>query len=513
MDRRRGFFLFGSFSFFKASCGNVEKSTDRQASVTNRRPDRNDGYPETFEPRPMSGDEMHTQMMSFEDSTIRDAGFRAESEESKEKEEVKQDDEMMAWIGVDWADEKHEVWEYEVQSGQKRNYEIQQTAESLQDWVGQLRSRYRSGRVAVVLEQSRGGFIYALMSTDFIHLYPVNPKSLAKYREALYPSGAKSDPSDAELLGEMVRQNPERFRSWKPGDEQTRSLQLLVEGRRKLVDDMTGLTNQLGSVLKTYYPQALEWAGELSGEQACSFLEKWPTLQELRKTRAFRIREFYERHGRPSREVLDERVKQIEKSQPLTSDTAVMLSGVMMVKALVGRIRPLAAAIERYDQEIERIFRQHPDRAVFESFPGAGKALSPRLLAAFGADRDRFQTAVNMQELSGTAPVTERSGKSIWIHRRWACPKFMLQSFHEFADQARRFCTWSKLYYQHQRAKGKEHHAAVRALAYKWIRIMFRCWKDRQPYDDSRYTQSLIKRKSFLAERLTATSSEMLPST
>lgn len=410
--------------------------------------------------------------------------------------------EMVAWIGVDWADEEHQVWEYEVETGQKRSYDVKQTAESLQEWIGQLRNRYRAGPVGVVLEQSRGGLIYALMSTDFIEIYPVNPKSLAKYREALYPSGAKSDPGDAELLGEMVRQNPERFRSWKPGDEQTRSLQLLVEGRRKLVDDMTALTNQLSSVLKTYYPQALDWAGELSSEQACAFLEKWPSLEDLQKTRAFRIRQFYEQHGRPQRDVLNERVKQIEKAQSLTSDAAVILSGVMMVRALVGQIRPLGTAIEEYDQQIQRIFRQHPDRVVFESFPGAGKALAPRLLAAFGADRDRFQTAVDIQELSGIAPVTERSGKSIWIHRRWACPKFMLQSFHEFADQARKFSAWSKLYYQQQRAKGKEHHAAVRTLAYKWIRIMFRCWKDRQPYDESRYTKSLIKRGSFLAERL-----------
>jgi transposase len=107
------------------------------------------------------------------------------------------------------------------------------------------------------------------------------------------------------------------------------------------------------------------------------------------------------------------------------------------------------------------------------------------LLAAFGADRDRFQTALEVQEFSGIAPVTERSGKAIWVHRRLACPKFLLQTFHEFANCAWRFCAWSKLYYQQQRGRGKDHHAAVRALAYKWIRIMFRCWKDRTPYVDS----------------------------
>jgi transposase len=407
----------------------------------------------------------------------------------------------MAWIGLDWADENHHVSEYSVESASKRSYAVAHSAESLQEWLIQLRSRYGGKRIAVVLEQARGGLIYALMSTDFIEIYPVNPQSLAKFRKALYPSGAKSDPPDAELLGDMVRQNPDRFRAWVPGDEQTRSLQLLTEGRRKLVDDMTGLTNQLTSVLKTYYPQALDWAGDLTREQACAFLEKWPTLMELQKSRPFRIREFYEKHGRPRREVLDERVQQMRKAQALTVDSAVVMAGVMMVQALIGQIRALQPAIEKYDQAIERIFQQHPDKAIFESFPGAGRVLAPRLLAAFGADRDRFETAQQVQEFSGAAPVTERSGKSIWVHRRWACPKFVLQTFHEFADQARKFCTWSKLYYQQQRARGKAHHAAVRALAYKWIRIMFRCWKDGRSYDAAIYTKALADRGSGLAQR------------
>jgi transposase len=409
---------------------------------------------------------------------------------------------IVAWIGVDWADEDHKVWEYNVGTGGKDNYAVAHSAESLQEWVRQLRTRYGGRRVAVVLEQARGGLVYALMGTDFIVIYPVNPQSLAQYRKALYPSGAKSDPADAELLGEMVRQNPGRFRTWVPGDAQTRTLQLLTEGRRKLVEDMTARTNQLTSVLKTYYPQALEWAGDLGSEQSCAFFEKWPTLAELQKSRPFRIREFYDKYGRPSRQVLNERVAQIQKAQPLTLDGAVVTAAAMMVQALVAQIRPLRGAIEKYDHEIESLFRQHPDRVVFESFPGAGKVLAPRLLAAFGADRDRFQTALEVQELSGIAPVTERSGKMIWVHRRLACPKFMLQTFHEFANCAWRFCAWSKLYYQQQRARGNDHHAAIRALAYKWIRIMFRCWKDRTPYDDSLYVKSLTKRGSHLAEGL-----------
>src|SRR5215472_10504885 len=219
----------------------------------------------------------------------------------RRKSTMNRQENIVAWIGVDWADEDHQICEYDVQTGSKQHYAVVHSAESLQEWVNQLRIRYGGKHVAVVLEQARGGLIHALMSTDFIKIYPVNPQSLAKLRKALYPSGAKSDPADAELLEEMARQNPGHFRSWMPDDEATRRLQLLTEGRRKFVEDMTALTNQLTSALKTYYPQALGWAGELSREQACAFLEKWPTLTDLQKSRAFRLREFYESmagHGR-----------------------------------------------------------------------------------------------------------------------------------------------------------------------------------------------------------------------
>ena len=120
-----------------------------------------------------------------------------------------------------------------------------------------------------------------------------------------------------------------------------------------------------------------------------------------------------------------------------------------------------------------------------------GAALAPRLLVAFGTDRDRFASADEVQAYSGIAPVTKRSGKSCHVTKRYFCNKFLRQTFHEFADHARKWSTWSKAFYQHLRARGHRHHAAVRSLAFKWIRILFRCWKNRQSYDEARYLQQL----------------------
>ena len=405
---------------------------------------------------------------------------------------------VAAWVGLDWADQRHVICLYEVATGQSTVSRLEQKPEALQDWLSQLRQRYGGAPVAIVLEQARGAVIYALLSADFVRLYPVNPQSLASYRKAYAPSGAKSDPADAVLLMEMVRNSPERFRVWKPDDADTRSLQLLTENRRQLVNQKTALTNQLTSLLKTYYPQALELAGALDSLQACDFLQRWPTLEALQHARGGQIRQLYREHGRPSSEQLDRRLEQIRQARPLTTDPAALLSGAMMVEVLVEQLRPLLAAIERFDRQIAVLFRKHPDRPLFDSLPGAGAVLAPRLVAAFGTDRDRFQSAQQAQQLFGIAPVTEQSGKQRWVHWRWACPKFLRQTFHEFAGHSRHWCSWAKALYQRLRRCGKGHHAALRVLAFKWIRILFHCWKARTGYDEQIYLKSLQKRNPTL---------------
>ena len=152
----------------------------------------------------------------------------------------------------------------------------------------------------------------------------------------------------------------------------------------------------------------------------------------------------------------------------------------------------------RLDERIEEAAAAHPDFFIFKSLPGAGPALAPRLLAAFGSQRERYRNAGEVQTYSGIAPVMEKSGKKQWIHFRWACPKFLRQSFHEWAGHSIGYSVWARAYYRQQRGKGVDHHGAVRALAFKWIRIVFRCWKERVAYDESKYLAALTRRASPL---------------
>jgi transposase len=407
--------------------------------------------------------------------------------------------EFAAFVGLDWADEQHAVCLQASGQTKVESCTLKQTAEALAEWVSALLARFEGRKVAVALEQSKGALIYHLMSYDFLVLYPVNPLTLKQYRKAFRTSGAKDDPDDGRSLMEIVKLHRDRLRAWAPDDLQTRTMSMLVESRRKTVNEQTRLTNRLTSLLKSYFPQALEWAGELASLRACDFLSKWPTLEAAQKAKLPELRKFYRQHGFKKEEVIEARIRQIRTARPLTRDQAVLKTSAMMAEAIVSQLRCVMKAVAQFDQEIARLFPEHPDHDLFDSFPGAGRVIAPRLLAAMGSDRSRYESAEEVQRFSGIAPVTERSGKSKWVHRRFACSKFLRQTFHEFAKESIIWSEWARAYYYQQRQSGKKHHAAVRALAYKWIRIIFHCWKERKPYNEKTYLQALRRRGSKLA--------------
>ena len=412
---------------------------------------------------------------------------------------------LAALVGIDWADQQHAIAWKETGSERVESQEVSTTPEALTQWIASLRVRFAGQAIGVVLEQSRGALIHALLEHDCFVLYPVNPAMVDRFRKAFSSSGAKADPTDAVLMLELLEKHRDRLHPWKPDDADTRALSRLVEARRKAVDERTKLIQRLTAELKGYFPQALELAGEdLNSPMALAFLRNWPSLPALKRTREQTLRRFYAQHHCRSVEKINARLKQIRRSVPLVTDWAIVEPSVMTVQLLVDQIQVLNEGIEAHEERIQTLFSAHPDADLFRSLPGSGPHLAPRLLAAFGSDRSRFKEAVSIQQYSGIAPVSEVSGKSRWVHRRWAAPKFIRQSFHEFAKHSIRYSLWARAYYQLQRDRGKGHHAAIRAVAFKWLRILWRCWQDRKPYDEPRYLEALQKRNSPLIARISA---------
>jgi transposase len=418
----------------------------------------------------------------------------------KRKEDiVEQKEELVAVIGIDWADAHHDYCLFDIATGKTEERRIEHTPEKLLEFVNDLRQRFGGRQVGICLEQLHGPLIYALMEHDFLALYPVNPLTLAKYRAAFHTSGAKNDPGDAKLLCELMIKHRNDLPVWKPDDEQTRLLTGLCVQRRSLVDCRTKLVQRLIDALKKYFPQAIQLAGdELSAAMACDFLMRWATLDAVKRAKPQTLRSFYYGHNSRSEKLIETRLELIKAAKPLTTNPAIVRPLALTVQAIARLIRDLDGSIAQFDKSIRQIFRQHPDTRLFESLPGAGEQLAPRLLCAFGTDRARYETASDIQCYNGTAPVSETSGKQSWVHWRWHRPIFVYQTFHEFAQKSIQYSKWAAAYCRLQESRGKSYPAICRALAFKWTRIVFRCWKDSKPYDEEIYLASLKKHNSPL---------------
>lgn len=407
-------------------------------------------------------------------------------------------DEFAALVGIDWADRKHDICLMPLPGGAREFSVLEHSPEAIDDWANGLRVRFGNRPVAVAVEQRKGPLIHALLKYEHLVVFSINPGLVAGLRRAFRPSRAKDDPSDAALTLEILEKHPEQLRRLRPDDPRTRQLAALVEARRALVDQRVRLTNRLTANLKGYFPQALACFDDLGSVLACDFLQRWPSLGEAKRAREETLRAFFRGHHVRGETRIAERIALLKTGLPLTGDGGVIVPALLATRTLIEELRVVLAGIARYDEAIAKVFKAHPDAAIFSSLPGAGPTFAPRLLAALGSDRSRYPDAASAQEYLGIAPVTERSGNSTWVHWRLACPTFLRQSIVEWAGLSVRYSVWAEAFYRQQREKGKGHHVAIRALAFKWLRILYRCWQDRKPYDEAAYLFALRKRNSPL---------------
>jgi len=401
------------------------------------------------------------------------------------------------FVALDWGSQKH-AWILEPAAGGKREKGVvDNTPEAVAVWAANLQRRFGGQPVAVGLEQKRGSVVNLLVPYAHLILFPVPASMSASYRKTFVPSGAKSDPGDASWILDLLLRHRDRLRRLDPDDANTRLLLTLVEDRRQLVDDKTRLTLRLQDCLKQYFPQLLKWFDDVETPVVADLLKHWPDLQHLQRCHDGTLRKFFRQHHYGENRIA-ERIAAIRTAVPATNDPAVLEACSLKALFLTQSIAIQRDQIVRLERRRDELVADHPDTAIFASFPGAGRATVPRLIAAFGTRRERYQSAFEVECESGIAPVHIASGKTDRASMRRACQKFTRQTFQEFAGQTIPRCEWAKAYYQAHCKKPEQHHAAIRALAFKWIRILFRCWKDRKPYDEQLYMTSLRRRSGLL---------------
>jgi transposase len=410
------------------------------------------------------------------------------------------------FVGIDRSDATLDTEALEPSGRAPRQRKVSTRPEALLEWATSLRPDDPGARVAVCIEQPCANIASFLGQFDFIDLFPVNPVLVSHYRDSFHTARPKDDVTDAALIARFLFERHASLEPWRPASAEMRQLRAYLEHRRLLVDTVTETTNRLTAALKAYYPQALELSGKrLDAPLACRFLERFPDLEALMAAPAGELRAFYYANACRRQSAVEKRVAAAAGAVPITTDGGIVVPQRELALFLVKQLDLLRAQIARYGSLVAGIMSTHEDAAIFEALPGAGPNLSARLLSTFGDDRSRYPTPESVQRYSGIAPVTKQSGQKRHVHRRFTkctCPHFEHQTFVEWVGQTLLKPGWARAYYDTQRARKVGHWAIIRALAYKWIRILHRCWIDRVPYDEARYQKALHKAGSPVAATL-----------
>lgn len=408
-----------------------------------------------------------------------------------------------ACAGVDWGHTNNCFHLLASDSQQIERIEVAADPASMRKFIGILRKRFPRGKIAILSEQTKGALVNLLLDYPFIELMAANPHAVAKFRRSLHPSGSKSDPIDSSALLRMIFTHRDRMTILARSDEASRRLDAISRHRRSVVDQRVEVANRLVELLKQYYPQALPMLGPDNWDPiSLAFLRKWPSYSRLTRTRDETLKKFFYAHGSRSKTAIDKRIVSRQASTALSSDPLLEELGEIQLGHYIEQLSVLNKQIRELDKRLKEAFSQHPDKDIFSSLPGAGKTLAPRLAAAFTCDRDRFKSCSHMQAYVGIAPIKLQSGNTEYTFMRRFCPKFLRQSFHEWAGSSTEYSPWAKAYYWMLRDRGKRAGEAKRSLAFKWMRILFRCWQNHQVYEEDTYVRSLIKRNSPVVEKM-----------
>ncbi len=388
------------------------------------------------------------------------------------------------FVGHDWAEDHHDV---EIRDGEGRRLARSRLGEGVEG-VARFHALVAEhvedpGEVVVATETDRGLFVGSLVEAGY-EVYAVNPMSVARYRERHVTSGAKSDPGDAATLAELARTDRHHHRRIAGDSGLAEAIKVLARSHQSLVWVRQRQVNQLRSMLREYYPAALE-LGELSGPDALGVLAVAPTPSLGRTLSSKRIASAIARGGRQRR--LEQRsveIRAVLRSEQLSAAAVVSEAMGASVAALVAVIGELNIQIARLQEKVAEGFDQHPDAKIVRSLPGLGTILGARVLGEFGDDPNRYADAKARKNYAGTSPITKASGKSRVVLARYARNRRLSDACYLWAFAALSASPGAREFYDAHRAGGDTHNRALRALANRLVGLLHGCLRHQTLYDE-----------------------------
>jgi transposase len=401
--------------------------------------------------------------------------------------------EIMIYVGIDWADDHHDVAITDDSAKTLSQFQISHDSSGFATLHGQLAKFKQSpDQILIALETSRGLLIHELLRSDY-SVYAVNPRAVNRYKDRYVLSKAKSDSLDALALAHLLRTDRQRFKALRPFPEDYRLLDRLCQDLRKLVEEKSRISNQMTSVLKEFYPKALELFS-LDSRIGIAFLKTFPDPQALRSCKKKTFMAFFRKHHytRPNK---IEELWTLIQTPALEPDLVICKAGRFRLLALLDQLIPLREHLSLYEKEVKTILDKLPEAKSINSLPGVGDRLAPELTAALGpkgsGSQSRFQSAEEIMNLSGCVPVTRQSGKWKTVSFRYACVKGLRRTFRDWAFASLEQSVWARAYYDFYKAMNMPHSTILRNLGKKWARILFVLWSQGTVYNEPLYIQSL----------------------
>jgi transposase len=401
---------------------------------------------------------------------------------------------MRFYIGVDWADPAHAVWVEDEHATKILSRTVPQSVDGLREWGRWLDEHRAEGTELWAAIEKPDGRIVDFLLDHGVVVFAVNPRAIDRARDRFRMSGAKSDPFDARVMATFLRTDHDHLAPLQPSSEAAQELKGLTRDHARQVRHQTRLLNQLTATLKAYYPRALEVCDDLTSQWARALLRDYPTPAALAALTEEQWGHWGAAH-RLSRPRIAELWTRLHGPQ-LPVPAHVVRVNARLMTALVAQLDVAIATVGTYREAITDFFVRMPATEWAASLPGGRSGTTvPQLYAELGDAAGRWQTFRHLQGQAGVVPVTDRSGKQVSVLFRFACNVHLRQAAHQFAFQSLSKSDWARAYYDACRARGHSHHHAVRALAAKWLKIIFVLWTRRIPYDETFHLAMMTRQR------------------
>lgn len=388
--------------------------------------------------------------------------------------------------GIDWASEKHDVLIAD-EAGEEL---LAATFAHDESGITSLcRALVRHSVEVVAIERPDGVLVERLLDAG-VRVLALHPNQVKAARDRFRASGGKSDRFDRFVLCELARTDRHRFRLLEPDLDATKALRALSRAREDLVAARVALANQLRAELERFWPGPVGLFSDLDSPISLAFLARYPSPGDARGLGEKRLAAFLKAHrynNRKSSTQLLERLRSAPAGRAGELETARRRS---IVLRLTRTLQTMAEQIKELEREISEALDTHPDGEIFRSFFRSPNAVicAATLLSEIGDDRGRYPHRDAIAADAGQAPVAVESGKRKNAKFRWACNKRLRNALGQLAHNTRRWNSWAAARYAAARARGHKHRRALRTLGRAWSRIIWRCWRDRIPYNPQRHT-------------------------